>query len=174
MGPGKSIALTLRISFLCYSDAINLAKSNTAPNVMNIFITFFFQENGTCVGNKWKLSAAIDKAWQIIMCLRTYQRVQSRMQQFYKFCTRSCFTLPFFLKNTQFFFSFFFLSLFRFYFLDIKLCWFLIFLPVRNNIKYVLIHFFVLQIFMEHWLCATLLTPEGKGGNRTVTGSPGI
>lgn len=42
MGPGKSIALTLRNSFPCYSDAINLAKSNTGLKVMNnIFITFF-------------------------------------------------------------------------------------------------------------------------------------
>lgn len=52
LGPGKSIALTLRISFLCYSDVINLAKSNTGLKVMNnIFITFFFHENGPCVAN---------------------------------------------------------------------------------------------------------------------------
>lgn len=43
--PGKSRALTLRVSFLCYSDAINLAKSNTALNVMNnILVTFFFRK----------------------------------------------------------------------------------------------------------------------------------
>lgn len=52
VGPRNSTPLSWGISFLYYSDATHLAKSNTALLVMNnIFIIFFFKENFPCVGN---------------------------------------------------------------------------------------------------------------------------